>query len=386
VHTISFHAAIADLPAAAWDALRGDDANPFVSHAFLHALEANGCVRAQWGWQPHHLAIHEDGELVAAAPLYLKTNSHGEYVFDFSWASAWQRAGGSYYPKLLTAVPYSPVPGPRLLAGAHAGNNALKLELVRAMREEAERLGLSSVHADFLQADDLPAFAADAHGQWLARSDIQFHWHNAGYAHFPAFLATLAHKKRKNIRREREQVAASGLAIEWRDGRSLDGDAWQRVHDLYAHTFDTKGNRPTLTAGFFRALGQLALGTQLALARRDGEILAMALFLRSDRVLYGRYWGAVIEQPGLHFELCYYRGIEYAIAQGLQRFEPGAQGEHKLARGFLPARTHSRHHLANPAFHDAVAAALRHEAAAVDDYARVLDSHSPYAVCGQTRS
>jgi predicted N-acyltransferase len=380
VRTISFHAAIADLPAAAWDALRGDDANPFVSHAFLHALEANGCVRAQWGWQPQHLAIHEDGALVAAAPLYLKTNSHGEYVFDFSWASAWQRAGGRYYPKLLNAVPYSPVPGPRLLAGDHARTGALKAELVRAMREEATRLGLSSVHADFLQTDDLPAFAADARGQWLARSDIQFHWHNAGYAHFPAFLATLAHKKRKNIRREREQVAASGLAIEWRDGRSLDDDEWQRVHDLYAHTFDTKGNRPTLTADFFRALGHLPLGTQLALARRDGAIVAMGLFLRSDRVLYGRYWGAVIEQPGLHFELCYYRGIEHAIAQRLQRFEPGAQGEHKLARGFLPARTHSRHYLANPAFHDAVAAALLHEAAAVDDYARMLDSHSPYAL------
>ena len=376
---IRFHDAIAELPAAAWDALRGE-ANPFVSHAFLRALEAHGCVRAEWGWQPHHLSIHDGDTLVAAAPLYLKTNSHGEYVFDWSWASAWQRAGGAYYPKLLNAVPYSPVPGPRLLAGDHARSDALKVELVQAMREEAERLGLSSVHADFLRPGDLPAFAADADGQWLARSDIQFHWHNRGYAHFPAFLATLAHKKRKNIRHEREQVAASGLAIEWRDGGSLDDAEWQRVHDLYAHTFDTKGNRATLSAGFFRALGGLSLGTQLALARRDGVIVAMALFLCSDQVLYGRYWGAVVEQPGLHFELCYYRGIEYAIAQRLQRFEPGAQGEHKLARGFLPARTHSRHHLANPAFHDAVAAALRHEAVAVDDYARVLDSHSPYAV------
>ncbi|MEO7072251.1 MAG: GNAT family N-acetyltransferase [Rhodanobacter sp.] len=379
MQTIRFHAAIAELPAAAWDALRRDS-NPFVAHAFLHALEANDCVRARWGWQPHHLSIHDDGKLLAAAPLYLKTNSHGEYVFDFSWASAWQHAGGTYYPKLLNAVPYSPVPGPRLLAGDNAHTSALKVALVSAMRGEATRLGLSSVHADFLQRDDLPAFVADAAGHWLQRSDIQFHWHNHGYAHFPAFLATLAHKKRKNILREREQVAASGLAIEWRDGHSLDADEWQRVHDLYAHTFDTKGNRATLTTGFFRSLGQLPLGTQLALARRDGVIVAMALFLRSDAVLYGRYWGAMVDQPGLHFELCYYRGIAYAIAQQLDRFEPGAQGEHKLARGFLPTRTHSRHYLANPAFRDAVAAALRQESAAVDDYACVLTSHSPYAL------
>ena len=377
--TARFHAHIADIPSAAWDALR-PDSNPFVAHALLAALERDGCIRAPWGWQAHHLGLYENDALVAAAPLYLKTNSHGEYVFDFSWADAWQRAGGEYYPKLLNAVPYSPVPGPRLLAGADERAPALQRQLVTAMRAEAVRMGLSSVHANFLQPVELAAFDADdAPHPWLARSDVQFHWHNRGYRHFPAFMATLAHKKRKNILRERAQIAASGLTIEWRDGASLSDDEWQQVHALYAATFARKGNDATLSAAFFRELGQLDLGAQLALARDGGSMVAMALFLRSDRVLYGRYWGASVMQPGLHFELCYYRGIDYAIAQQLQRFEPGAQGEHKLARGFLPTQTSSRHYLVNAGFHAAVAAALVHERAAVDAYADVLNSHSPYA-------
>ena len=374
-----FHAQISDIQADAWDALRAD-ANPFVAHAFLAALERDGCVRERWGWQAHHVGLYDGEDLVAAAPLYLKGNSHGEYVFDFSWAHAWQRAGGAYYPKLLNAVPYSPVTGPRLLAGSGARAPHLQQQLVAAMRTEAQRLGLSSVHANFLLPAECDAFSADdsAH-PWLERTDIQFHWHNHDYRHFPAFLATLAHKKRKNILRERAQVAASGLAIEWRDGASLSDAEWQRVHELYVATFDAKGNRATLSAAFFRELGQLGLGTQLALARSGTDMVAMALFLRSDRVLYGRYWGASVVQPGLHFELCYYRGIDYAISQRLERFEPGAQGEHKLARGFLPARTSSRHYLLNADFHAAVAQALTHERSSVDAYAQELTSHSPYA-------
>jgi len=372
--TARFHDAIAELPAAAWDALRGDD-NPFVSHAFLHALERGGCIRGAWGWQAHHLGLYQDDRLIAAAPLYLKGNSHGEFVFDFSWASAWERAGGAYYPKLLNAVPYSPVPGPRLLAGNDAQTDVLRRALVQAMREEAERLQLSSVHANFLEPAEAEAFDDD----WLARSDVQFHWHNAGHADFAAFLATLNHKKRKNILRERRQVAASGLAIEWRSGASLSLSEWRRVHALYEATFDAKGNHAALTAAFFSHLGELGDMAQLALARHGDTIVAMALFIQGDGVLYGRYWGAAAEVPGLHFELCYYRGIEYAIAHGLRRFEPGAQGEHKLARGFLPARTHSRHYIVHPGFRAAVAEALAHEAQAVDDYADDLAAHSPYA-------
>ena len=374
MHDIRFHAAISELPPAAWDALRAD-ANPFVSHAFLAALEHSGSVRSEWGWQAHHLGLYEDGRLCAATPLYLKGNSHGEFVFDFSWASAWQRAGGEYYPKLLNAVPYSPVPGPRLLAGNDERTPMLQHALVEAMRHEAVRLGLSSVHANFLQESELAAFDAD----WLSRSDVQFHWHNPGYRHFPDFLAALNHKKRKNILRERQQVERSGLVIEWRGGDSLSHREWHRVHALYEATFDMKGNHAALTAAFFQQLGELGPLAQLALARQGETIVAMALFVQSESVLYGRYWGATADVPGLHFELCYYRGIEHAIARRLARFEPGAQGEHKLARGFLPVRTHSRHYLVNQNFRAAVAAALADEAPAVDAYATELQDHSPYA-------
>lgn len=374
-----FHRSITEIHANAWDALRADD-NPFVSHAFLSALESTGCVRADWGWQPHHLGLYANGTLLAAAPLYLKGNSHGEFVFDFSWASAWERAGGEYYPKLLNAVPYSPVPGPRLLAGSGPRTPMLQRALVAAMRSEANRMGLSSVHANFLTEAAAAAFDPD----WLARSDVQFHWHNRGYRHFPDFLAALTHKKRKNILRERRQVETSGLTIEWRSGETLSHDEWQQLHALYETTFDAKGNHAALTTGFFNRLGELGSLTQLALARHEQEIVAMALFIQGGSVLYGRYWGTSVDVPGLHFELCYYRGIEYAIAQKLARFEPGAQGEHKLARGFLPIRTYSRHYLANADFRAAVAAALVREASAVDAYAIDLLEHSPYAKTGDT--
>lgn len=370
-----FHARIDELSAAGWDSLRPDD-NPFVSHAFLAALEATGCIRNDWGWQAHHLGLYEGDTLVAAAPLYLKGNSHGEFVFDWSWASAWERAGGEYYPKLLNAVPYSPVTGPRLLAGRGRHAAALRQALVMAMRGEVDRLGLSSLHANFLQPDELPAF--DDH--WLTRTDVQFHWHNRGYADFDAFLAALNHKKRKNIRHERAQVARSGLQIEMRGGASLSRDEWRRMHALYESTFDAKGNHAALTRAFFLSLGDtLGDAVQLVLARDGETIVAMALLIQSADTLYGRYWGASVEVPGLHFELCYYRGIEHAIARGLQRFEPGAQGEHKLARGFLPVHTHSRHYLAHPQFRRAVRDALVHETDSVRAYAQELAAHSPYA-------
>jgi uncharacterized protein len=271
------------------------------------------------------------------------------------------------------------VPGPRLLAGNDDRTPHLQRALVEAMRGEVDRLGLSSIHANFLQPDELAAFDES----WLARSDVQFHWHNPGYRHFPDFLAALSHKKRKNILRERQQVAASGLAIEWRSGDTLSADEWRQVHALYTVTFDAKGNHAALTAAFFRQLGELGQTAQLALAR-DGEgIVAMALFVQSDSVLYGRYWGAARDVPGLHFELCYYRGIDHAIISRLRRFEPGAQGEHKLARGFVPVRTHSRHYLHDPGFRAAVATALAGEAEAVDAYAAELQRHSPFAAHAQ---
>jgi predicted N-acyltransferase len=371
---VRFHASLDEISARDWDALRPDD-NPFLSHAFLHALERSGCIRPDWGWQAYHLGLYERDRLLAAAPLYLKGNSHGEFVFDWSWASAWERAGGEYYPKLLNAVPYSPVTGPRLLAGRGPQASILQRALVEAMRDEADRLGLSSVHANFMPEPEQDAFDDD----WLARSDVQFHWHNRDYRDFTDFLAALNHKKRKNIRHERAQVAASGLTIEMRSGDSLHLDDWRRIHALYVATFDAKGNHAALTAAFFSRLGGLGPTVQLALARDGATIVAMALFLQSGSTLYGRYWGATVDVPGLHFELCYYRGIEHAIAHGLRCFEPGAQGEHKVARGFMPVRTHSRHYLADEGFRAAVGQALAREAPAIDAYVDDLLAHSPYA-------
>ena len=370
----TFHDAISDIPALEWNALR-PDGNPFLSHAFLLALESTGCIREDFGWRAHHLGLREDGKLVAAAPFYIKGNSHGEFVFDWSWAGAYERAGGDYYPKLLNAVPYSPVTGPRLLVGQAPQATARRQALVTAMRALADRYGLSSVHANFLTEVDLPAFDDD----WLARSDVQFHWQNRGYTGFEDFLAALSHKKRKNIRQERRQAEQSGLSIEMRGGSRLSADEWRQVHELYAATFDAKGNHAALTEEFFLALGrELGDVVQVATARSGTAIVAMALFLQSHDTLYGRYWGATVDVPGLHFELCYYQGIAHAIAQGLARFEPGAQGEHKVARGFLPVRTHSRHYLADERFRDAVRDALQREASHLDAYADEVAQHTPY--------
>ena len=371
-----FHDRIADIPAADWDALR-PDGNPFVAHAFLHALEDSGCIRPAWGWQAHHLGLYEHGRLRAAAPLYLKGNSHGEFVFDWSWADAWERAGGDYYPKFLCAVPYSPVTGPRLLAGRGAHAAQRRATLAAALRELTDRTGLSSAHVDFLRDEDTAAFD-DA---WLARSDWQFQWRNRdGWRDFQDFLGALTHKRRKAIRHERAQVANAGIECEFRNGGSLDDDAWRAVHHLYTHTFDEKGNTPTLTLDFFRHLGAaFPEHSHVAFAHRAGRIVAGALFLSSGDTLYGRYWGAHEEVPGLHFELCYYQGIDHCLRRGLHRFEPGAQGMHKLARGFLPTRTHSRHYIADARFRAVIRASLQREEALLDARGLELAAHSPFA-------
>jgi predicted N-acyltransferase len=364
------------IPAADWDALV-PDGNPFVSHAFLSGMEAKGCLREDYGWKPYHLGIFDSHDrLVAAAPTYLKGNSHGEFVFDWSWASAWERAGGDYYPKMLVASPYSPVPGPRLLVREGIEAEILRNRLTAALVDEADRLGLSSIHANFLADADLDAFD----DRWLVRSDYQFHWHNQGYADFDGFLASLKAKKRKNIRQERTYALASGLKLEMRGGDELSDAEWREIHALYELTFDLKGNHAALTSRFFQYLGRtLGPKVQVAMARDGREIVAMALFMRGGDALYGRYWGASVEVSGLHFELCYYRGIDFAIREGIARFEPGAQGEHKLARGFLPTLTHSRHYIAHEGFRQAVAGALEQEARHREAYRDELLAHSPYA-------
>lgn len=377
-----FHRSLDEIPAAAWDALRPDD-NPFLAHAFLAGLEQHGCVDARTGWQPHHLALHDGDRFVAAAPLYLKGNSHGEFVFDWSWAHAYQQNGLDYYPKLLCAVPYSPVTGPRLLVGNSEDADALRAMLIAATRAEAQRLGLSSAHFNFATEADAAAFA-DA--DWLPRFDWQFHWRNpmpengGGWRDFDDFLGALSHKKRKNIRHERARVARAGMTCAIRHGDELDDGEWQALHDFYLATFDEKGNYAALTLDFFRHLGRAMPRSVVAvLCRRGDRLVAGSIMLRSSTTLYGRYWGAREHVEGLHFEACYYQGIDYCLRAGLTTFEPGAGGEHKIARGFLPARTRSFHWISYARFRAAIADALRRESRALDSYRDDVLAHSPYA-------
>jgi len=372
---VRFHATLDDIDAAAWNALLPDD-NPFVDHAFLAGLERNACIEPAQGWQPYHLGVYDGERLIAAAPLYLKGNSHGEFVFDWSWASAYARNGLSYYPKLLCAVPYSPVTGPRLLVDRGGDASALRALLIATIRDEARRLALSSAHLNFASATDVEAFEDDT---WLPRFDWQFHWRNEGWRDFDEFLAALNHKKRKNIRQERARVARAGVDCEIRHGDEIDDREWRALHGFYLSTFDDKGNFPALTLAFFRHLGRTMPRRVLAvLCRREGQLIAGALLLRSSTTLYGRYWGSAEEVEGLHFEACYYQGIDYCLREGLQSFEPGAQGEHKLARGFLPTRTHSFHWIADPRFRSAISDALARERRLLQDYGEELLEHSPY--------
>lgn len=366
-----FLPSLADVSARDWDALH-DGRIPFVTHAFLHGLESQGCLRRDWGWTPHHLTLWEGDTLVAAAPGYLKDNSHGEFVFDHAWAHAYARYGLDYYPKWLCAVPYSPVTGPRLLAQDAAHRKAL----LTAVRDEVLGLGLSSAHVNFHAEDEDDAFASD----WLPRIDVQYHWRNPGHwRDFDGFLADFDHKHRKNIRQERAKVQRAGVVIRTVHGDEATAADLEAMFGFYLRTFQDYGNSPALTLPFLQHLAQ-TMPRQLVmfLADHDGRTIAGALCLRGHDTLYGRYWGAEAPLPGLHFETCYYQGIAYCLREGLARFEPGAQGEHKIARGFLPAWVRSRHWIADPEFAGALAHWCDEESQAVRRYARTLQSHSPF--------
>lgn len=369
---LRLHATLDEIPAAAWDALH-DRRNPFVEHAFLSGMEREGCLRPRWGWTPRHAGLWRDGELVAAAPAYLKTNSHGEFVFDHAWANAYARFGREYFPKWLVGVPYSPVTGPRLLAREDADRRVL----LAAMAARATRDGLSSIHVNFHRVEEAAAFDGD----WLAREDVQFHWHNRGWAGFDDFLAALQPKKRKNLRQERDKVRRAGYTFRTLHGDEASDDDLAAMHFFYCRTFADYGNHPALTMEFFRHLAR-AMPRQLVLflAERGGEAVAGALCLRGGDTLYGRYWGSSepVPAPGLHFETCYYQGIDYCLREGLQVFEPGAQGEHKVARGFLPVATHSRHWLADPEFSRAIGEWCAQERAGTASYRQSVLAHSPY--------
>jgi uncharacterized protein len=363
--------ALSEIEAAQWDALH-DGSNPFVAHAFLSGLETQGALLARNGWSARHLTVWQGDALVAAAPGYLKANSHGEFVFDHAWAHAYARYGQDYFPKWLCAVPYTPVTGPRLLA-RDAGAREVLLGVIESMTRSA---GLSSAHVNFLRDDEDDAFGED----WLPRIDVQYHWRNRdGWNDFESFLAAMDHKHRKNIRQERAKVARSGVSFRVLHGDEASEDDLAAMHGFYLQTFAEYGNTPTLTLGFFRHLAQaMPRSLVLFLAERDASPIAGAMCLRGTDTLYGRYWGASETVPGLHFETCYYQGIDYCLREGLGSFEPGAQGEHKLARGFLPTLVRSRHWIADPTFAEALKPWCGEEAASVLRYKTLLESHTPF--------
>ena len=362
---------VAAVPADQWDACAGT-ANPFVSHAFLSALEQSGSVGGRSGWQSIPVIVDgADGRPAAIAPAYAKSHSQGEYVFDHAWADAWERAGGSYYPKLQVAAPFTPVPGPRLLLRDPAAAPAL----IAALEAVTDQHQLSSAHATFVAPDQVAAFEAAG---WLIREGTQFHWKNEGYATFDDFLGALASRKRKAIRKERA-TAVEGLTIRHLTGDAIGAREWDAFWIFYQDTGSRKWGRPYLTRAFFPMLGA-ALGDRLLLilAERDGEPIAGALNLIGEDALYGRYWGCTEEVPFLHFELCYYQAIDAAIARGLATVEAGAQGEHKLARGYAPVPTWSAHYIPDPHFRRAVADFLTRERAAVEADQDVLVSMTPF--------
>jgi uncharacterized protein len=354
-----------------------DGFNPFVSYAFLSALEESGCISGRTGWAPLHVLVEDAQQhLVAAAPCYLKSHSLGEYVFDHAWADAYARAGGRYYPKLQVSVPFTPVTGPRLLVAPEAAAAPARATLINGLRALCAETKASSIHLTFLARRDSERLAEAG---FLQRTDQQFHWFNQGFGTFDDFLAALASRKRKTIKRERRDALANGVTVEWLTGREITEAHWDAFFAFYMDTGSRKWGRPYLNRTFFSLIGErLRERILLVMAKRAGRYIAGAINFIGDMALYGRNWGCIEDHPFLHFELCYYQAIEFAIARGLSRVEAGAQGEHKLARGYRPVTTFSAHELADPALRRAVACYLESErhyiAAALDE----LQSATPF--------
>jgi uncharacterized protein len=369
--TLTLHPRIADIPAAEWDACAATT-NPFVSHAFLSAVEESGSAGSRTGWLPQHAALRDGDRIVAVVPMYAKSHSYGEYVFDHGWAHAYERAGGDYYPKLQVAAPFSPVPGPRLLARPEVPAEALGQALAQACAE----LKLSSAHVTFCRQAEWEALGRAG---WLQRIGKQFHWYNRGYGSFDDFLGALSSRKRKGLRRERRDANAAGLTFRTLRGHEIRAQHWDAFYRFYTSTVDRKWGSAYLTRQFFHLLGQ-RLGDQvvLMLAERDGTPVAGALNLMGDGALFGRNWGCRGDWPFLHFELCYYRAIEFAIEHRLERVEAGAQGEHKIQRGYLPHPTYSAHWIRDAGFRRAVAGFLEQERPAVEEEMAALATMSPY--------
>ena len=359
--------------AADWNALAGD--SPFLKHEFLAALEESGCVGDGTTWQPCHLIARDDRGLAGALPLFIKYDSHGEFVFDWGWADAFERAGRNYYPKLVAAIPFTPATGQRLLLRA-AGETGVAAALLEAARNTALELGASSLHVLFPTESERQALERAG---FLARKGCQFHWANGGYRNFDEFLASFSAEKRKKAKRERRRVAEADIVFEHLRGDELASDDWDAVIEFYSRTFWPRGRDPYLNREFFeRIAATMPSSLVVILARQHGVPIATAICFRSSTTLYGRYWGSGADFHSLHFETCYYQGIDYCIREGLQRFEPGTQGEHKVARGFVPQPTWSCHWLRDPEFHRAVGAFVTRETRHVDAYIDEIGEHVPY--------
>ncbi len=374
--TVKLAPSIDAVAAAEWDACAGSE-NPFVGHAFLKALEDSGSVGPGTGWRPAHLLLEDPGGgLIGAVPLYLKSHSWGEYVFDQGWAEAWEHAGGRYYPKLQAAVPFTPVPGPRLLTRPGANAAAIRASLARALIAATEELNVSSLHVTFAPSEDIEALTTAG---FLKRIGAQFHWENRGYGSFEEFLGALSSRKRKAIRKERAAVAEAGVTLRVLHGPELTRRHWDAFFHFYISTSDRKWGSPYLTREFFDLVGaRLGERVVLIFAERNRQAVAGALNLRAGDTLYGRNWGCSADLPFLHFEACYYQAIDYAIAHGLARVEAGAQGEHKIQRGYLPVETASAHWIADAGFRGAVGDFLKRERAAMIRDIAALAELSPY--------
>ncbi|RWK43233.1 GNAT family N-acetyltransferase [Mesorhizobium sp.] len=369
---------------AEWDGLggtsRGDienGYNPLVSFAFLSALEDSGCAVRRTGWQGHHLRLETaQGKLLGAIPCYLKSHSQGEYVFDHGWSDAFERAGGRYYPKLQCAVPFTPVTGPRLLVDKGEDSRAVKAGLAAGLKAVTDKLGVSSAHVTFAQQRDVEALEAAG---FLHRTDQQFHFFNEGYSTYDDFLATLASRKRKAMKKERREALAHGISIDWLTGKDLTERVWDDFFAFYMDTGSRKWGRPYLSREFFSMIGErMADDILLVMAERNGRYIAGAInFIGSD-ALYGRNWGCIEDHPFLHFEVCYHQAIDFAIDRKLKVVEAGAQGEHKLARGYRPVTTHSAHYIAHPGLRNAVADYIRRERREVERMAGYLEEHTPF--------
>jgi len=384
---IRIASSLTEIPAAVWDACagapstelstRGQPPNPFVSHAFLSSLEQSKSVGARTGWQPQHLiAETADGEVLGVAPCYAKSHSQGEYVFDHGWADAFERAGGDYYPKLQVAVPFTPVTGPRLLARPGPVADSVRGALGDALAQVTKANGLSSAHVTFLTKEEWDLLGDRG---YLQRTDQQFHWENEGYATFEDFLAALNSRKRKTIRRERKDALAPGITLHWLTGSDLTEEVWDAFFEFYMDTGSRKWGRPYLTRAFFSIVGAaMADRILLVMAKRAGRFVAGAINFIGDDTLYGRNWGAVEHHPFLHFEVCYYQAIEFAIVNKLKRVEAGAQGEHKLARGYLPHPTYSAHYIAHAGLRRAIDDYLARERAYVEAVGEELAAAGPF--------